>query len=98
MPDPLAPETQTVYAKSWFTDPQNIASLLTFLVGALALPDVAAIVPLRFMPAILAVSALAQLWLRTQFGVRPVAFIAPKEVKPVEVKKLEWTQQGSETK
>lgn len=89
-------ETQTAYAKSAFTDPQNIASAITFLLAVLALPDVTAIIPLKYMPVIAAVSSAAALWLRTQYGVRPVAAIAPGEVKPVEVKKLDKTQQGTE--
>ena len=89
-------ETQTAYAKSAFTDPQNIASVITFLLAALALPDIVALIPLKYMPAITAVSALASLWLRTAYGVRPVAAIAPREVKPVEIKRLDKTQQGSE--
>jgi len=96
MPDPLAPETQTAYAKSAFSDPQNIASALTLILALLALPEITALIPLRFMPAIAAVSSAAALILRTQFGNHPVAFIAPTQVKPVEVKKLWKTQQGTE--
>lgn len=92
----MAEETQTAYAKSQFSDPQQIANVIAFVLAALSLPDVTGLIPLRFMPAILAFSALANLWLRTQFGVRPVAFIAPQQVKPVEVKKLDKTQQGTE--
>jgi hypothetical protein len=96
MPDPLAPATQTAYATSAFSDPQNIASALTLILALLALPEITALIPLRYMPAIAAVSSAAALILRTQFGVRPVAFIAPQQVKPVEVPKLEKTQQGTE--
>lgn len=82
-------ETQTYYAKSAFSDPQNIASAISTLVGILALPEVAAIIPLTWMPTILAISGALSLILRTFFGVRPVAAIPPGDVKPVEVKRLE---------
>jgi hypothetical protein len=49
------------------------------------------------MPAILAISAALNLMLRIMFGVRPVSVIKPGEVKPVEIPKLEKTQQGTET-
>lgn len=90
-------DTQTYYAKSLWSDPQNLASIASMAVGVLALPEVTAIIPVRFMPAILAVSAVLSLVLRITTGVRPVANIAPGEVKPVEVDKLKPTQQGSET-
>jgi hypothetical protein len=90
-------ETQTYYAKSMWSDPQNIASVLGIMVGVLALPEVVAIIPLRWMPTILGISSATSFVLRTWKGVRPVANIPPGEVKPVEVKQLNPTQQGSET-
>lgn len=93
----MAEQTQTAYATSAFSDPQNIASAITFVTGLLALPEVVAVIPLKYMPAILAVSAALNLLLRIAFGVRPVAMIAPTSVKPVEIKKLEKTEQGTET-
>jgi hypothetical protein len=94
----MAEQTQTAYSTSAFTDPQNIASGITFITGLLALPEVVAVIPLKYMPAILAISAALNLLLRIAFGVRPVSFIAPTQVKPVEIPKLEKTQQGTETK
>jgi hypothetical protein len=93
----MAEQTQTAYSTSAFTDPQNIASAITFITGLLALPEVVAVIPLKYMPAILAISAALNLMLRIMFGVRPVSVIKPGEVKPVEIPKLEKTQQGTET-
>ena len=93
----MAEQTQTAYATSAFTDPQNIASGITFVTGLLALPEVVAVIPLRYMPAILAISAALNLLLRIAFGLRPVAMIPPTAVKPVEIPKLQKTEQGSET-
>jgi len=90
-------DTQTYYARSLYSDPQNLASIGSIIVGLLALPEVTAIIPTRYMPAILAVSASLSLILRITTGLRPVANIAPGQVKPVEVQKLAPTQQGSET-
>jgi len=93
----VAEETQTAYAKSMFSDPTNIAAAIQVAVGIIALPEVVAVIPLKWMPLILAISGAASFALRTWTAVRPVAAIAPKQVKPVEVKKLEATQQGTET-
>ncbi len=95
MADPNAP-TQTAYAKSMFSDPTNIAAAIQVSVGILALPEVLAVIPLKWMPLILALSGAASFALRTWNAVHPVAFIAPQQVKPVEVKKLAHTQQGTE--
>lgn len=91
-------DTQTYYAKSAYTDPQNLASIASIIVGLLALPEVTAIIPTRYMPAILAISASISLILRITTGVRPVANIPPGAVKPVEVDKLKPTEKGSETR
>jgi len=93
----VADETQTAYAKSQWSDPTNIAAFVQIAVGIIALPEVAAVIPLRLMPLILALSGALSFALRTWTATHPVANIAPKQVKPVEVKKLEATQQGSET-
>jgi hypothetical protein len=93
----VAEETQTAYAKSQWTDPTNLAAMAQIAVGLVALPEVTKIIPLSWMPAILAISGGTSFVLRTWKATHPVANIAPGEVKPVEVKKLEATQQGSET-
>ena len=86
-------DTQTAYAKSAFSDPSNI---INFLALALMMPEINNIIPPKYLPLIAAIVALANLALRTIFVTHPVAFIAPKQVVPVEVKKLEATQQGTE--
>lgn len=85
--------TQTAYAKSAFSDPSNI---INFLALALMMPEIRDILPPKYIPLVAAVVALANLALRTIFVVRPVAFIAPRQVKPVEVAKLDATKQGTE--
>ena|SRR6185436_18651647 len=89
----MAVETQTAYARSAFSDPSNV---LNFLALALMLPEINSIVPPKYIPLVAAVTALANLALRTLFVTHPVAFIAPNEVKPVEVRKLEATKAGTE--
>lgn len=81
--------TQTYYAKSMFSDWTNIAAAIQVAVGIVALPEVAAVIPLDWMPVILAVSGASSFALRTFNAVRPVAAIAPGTTKPVEVKRLE---------
>jgi hypothetical protein len=88
----MAEQTQTYFAKSMFSDPTNIASMLSILVGVLALPEVVAIIPLKAMPYILALSGAVAFVLRTWNAVRPVAAIAPGTNTPVEVKKLDVTK------
>lgn len=92
----MAEQTQTYYARSMWSDPTNLASIASVLVGLMALPEVTAIIPASWMPAILAISGALNFILRTWNATRPVAAIKPGEVKPVEVKKLEPTQKGSE--
>ena len=90
--------TQTYYAKSMWTDPTNLASLAAMLVGVIALPEVSSQIPPSWMPKILALSGATNFILRTFNAVRPVANIRPTDVKPVEIPKLQKTEQGSETK
>lgn len=89
----MADETQTAYAKSMFSDPINIVN---FIALALTLPAINTIVPVKYGPLVDAIVALLNLALRTLFVTRPVAFIAPMQVKPVEIKKIEATKQGTE--
>ena len=86
-------ETQTAYARSAFSDPLNI---INFLALALTMPEIREIVPPKYVPLVAAIIALANLYLRTMVVTHPVAMIAPTQVKPVEVKKLEATKQGTE--
>lgn len=86
-------QTQTAYARSAFSDPSNIVN---FIALALMLPEIRDIIPLHYVPLVTAVVALLNLALRTLFVTHPVAFIAPTQVKPVEVKRLEATKPGTE--
>jgi hypothetical protein len=85
---PEEPQMQTYYAKSMWTDPTNLASIAACLVGVLALPEVVAVIPLKAMPIILALSGALNFILRTYTALRPVANIKPTEMKPIEVKQL----------
>lgn len=96
MPDPLAPATQTAYARSMFSDPTNITLALTVFIAILADPQVVAIIPLWLLPKLTALAAAIGVYLRTVKGTNPVAVIAPGQVRPVEVPKLTKTQQGTE--
>lgn len=90
-------ETQTAYAKSTFTDPQQIWSFIGFVVALASDPSMLALVPIEWLPKITALAMLGALLIRHFKGTNPVAVIAPMAVKPVEVPKLVATQQGSET-
>jgi len=95
----MADETQTAYAKSAVSDPQNILYVINILLACLALPEVLALIPpgaLRYVLALTGVLGVIGLFIRTKFATNPVALIAPGQVKPVEVKKLEATKQGTE--
>ena len=89
----MAQETQTAYARSAFSDPLNV---INFIALALTLPEIREMVPPQFLPLIAAIVAVANLALRTLFVTHPVAVIAPGQVVPVEVKKLEATKPGTE--
>lgn len=59
-----------------------------FIVGVLALPEVVAIIPVKYAAYTLTLSAIITLYLRQFKTVRPIAFIAPGETKPVDVPKV----------
>lgn len=87
-------QTQTAYAKSAFSDPINIVN---FVALALTLPAIDVLISPKWHPVVDAVVAILNLALRTLFATHPVTVtIAPGQVKPVEVKKLEATKPGTE--
>jgi hypothetical protein len=61
---------------------------LTFVVGVLSLPEVMALIPLRYLPASLAFAGFATMCLRLVTK-RPVAFIPPGRTKAVKVKRID---------
>ncbi len=79
---------QMYVAKSMWSDPTNLASIASCLVGVLALPEVRQVIPLEAMPYILAISGALNFVLRTWTAVRPVAAIKPGETKAVKVESL----------
>jgi len=89
-------ETQTSYAKSAWTDPTNLVMFAGALIEVFSDKDVASIIPSWLSPRIGTLIFLLGIFVRTWKATHPVAMIAPGEVKPVEVKKLEATKQGTE--
>jgi len=59
----------------------------TVLVGLLAVPEVVAVIPLRFVPIITALIGAVNFVLRLN-TVRPVSFIAPGTSAPIEVARV----------
>lgn len=101
MPEPNEPQTQTYMAKSVTLDLTVISALiigllqiggiegyLDFWSARLSSPDF----PVNLVKLLETISAVAILVHRTVFQTHPVAFIAPGQVKPVEVKSLTPTQ------
>ena len=83
----VAPPTVTYFAQSILTSRTAQFAALTFLLGVLSLPEVLALIPLRYMPLLLAVVGIVNLGLR-KLTVRPVVLSLPGTVTPVEVPKL----------
>jgi hypothetical protein len=75
------------FAKSIFLSTTFWVNVGMFIVAALELSEVTAIIPNEWNGAMAAVAALVNLALRFT-TVRPVALIAPGETKPVQVKHL----------
>ena len=65
----------------------NVVFFLTAVIPLLALPEVLAAIPPRYLLAFTALVAMANGWLRLQTE-RPVAFIPLGTTTPVEVKKI----------
>ena len=81
-------ETRTYWAVSILQSRTVWMAIATVLVGVLALPEVVAVIPLRFMPIITAVIGVANFGLRL-VTVRPVTLSLPGTLTPVEVPKLD---------
>jgi len=92
----MAEQTQTYYAKSVFSDPTAIAAAM---LAIMQLPEAPALLLEYGMNPKLVNFLLAAAVLMARFfnAQRPVALIAPTQVKPVEVAKLKKTEQGTET-
>jgi len=82
------PATVTYFAISLFSSRTTWLAVFTFLSGVLALPQVFAVIPLRWLPFFMIATGVVALILRT-VTVRPVALIAPGSIVPVQVAKLE---------
>lgn len=83
-------EKQTVsyYAISLFSSRTVWVAVGTVVVGILALPDVVAIIPLRYLPIVTAIIGAVNFVLRL-VTVRPVVFAAPGTITPVAVPRLD---------
>ena len=87
--DPVPPpQTVTYYAISILSSRTAQFAALTVLAGILSLPEVLAIIPLRYMPLLLAFVGIVNFGLR-YLTVRPAAFIAPGTTSPVAVAKMD---------
>lgn len=83
----MTDKTVTYWAVSILTSRTAQFATLTTLAGILSLPEVLALIPLRYMPLILAAVGIINLLLR-KLTVRPVAFIAPGDTQEVKVQKI----------
>jgi hypothetical protein len=85
-----APEQQTVqyWAVSILTSRTAQFAGFTILLGILSLPEVLALIPLKYMPLLLAAVGVINFILR-KLTVRPVAFIAPGATAPVLVPRID---------
>ena len=78
-------QTQTYYAKSLFSDPVVLVSLL---IAVFQLPEVRDVLPEPWLHLATALTAILTLFLRVYNAQRPVAAIAPGTSKPVAVASL----------
>ena len=84
-------QTQTYFAKSIFTDFTSHALTLVVALQFKEVQDL--LIHFGADPQLLTkIVAVIGVFLRLFHGTRPVAVIAPGEVKPVDVKRLEPTQ------
>jgi len=89
MADPIRPPPTVQYWAVSVLQSRTIwVAAGTVLVGVLALPEVVAVIPLRFLPMITALIGAINFGLRL-VTVRPVAFSAPGTLTPVTVAKLD---------
>jgi hypothetical protein len=77
----------TYFAKSIFVSKAFLFNALMGILGILAIPEVLALIPARYMPHILAFTATGNVIIR-RFTVRPATFILPGETQPVLVDKV----------
>ena len=79
-----------VYARavSIFSSRTFWVNTASFVVAALSMTEVATLIPVRFATLQAAIIALLNLWLRAN-TIRPVAFIAPGNVKIVPIPKID---------
>lgn len=85
----MTPEPQVTYwAISILSSRTFWVNTAAFVLAALSLSDVTAVIPSRFLPLEGAAVALLNLYLRTT-TVRPVAFIAPGTTLPIQVPKID---------
>ncbi len=91
LPLSSTPQTVTYFAVSVLSSRTMHVGALTILIAILSLPDVLALIPLRYLPHALALSGILTMVLR-KISVRPVAFIPVGEVKAVAVAKMDPPQ------
>ena len=79
---------RTYYAKSVLGSKTLWTNVVLFVIAVLELTEVINVVPAEWHGAMLAIGAILNVALRI-FTVRPVAFVAPGDVKPVSVESVE---------
>ena len=77
----------TYFAVSFLTSRTFWVNLFMFLAAASSMTEFTTIIPAPWLPKIMAVIALGNLWLRFN-TVRPIAFIAPGETQAVLVPRV----------
>jgi hypothetical protein len=90
MADPRdpAPPTVTYFAVSLFSSRTFWVNAAALFVAATSLTEVVTIIPLQWMPLFSALVAIVNVALRL-VTVRPVAFIAPGDTKPIQVPRID---------
>jgi hypothetical protein len=84
---PPPPPQVTYWAISILSSRTFWLNAAAFVLAALSLSDVTAVIPVRFLPLEGAAVAMLNLYLRTM-TVRPVAFIAPGTTLPIQVPRI----------
>jgi len=79
--------TVEYHAESLFVSKTFWAGVGVFVIGILSLPEVLALIPMRYLPAFTSVVGVIMIALR-KMTTRPAAFIMPGETIPVVVDKL----------
>ena len=89
IPPPPAPSLRQVnyWAVSIFSSKTFWVNTVSLVIAASSMTEITTVLPPRFLPLLAAITAMGNLWLRTQ-TVRPVAFIKPGDTQAVLVPRI----------